>query len=101
MRPQNLQQRTGSVREDAPNPQKTGGHREFRGFVCVCVGGGGRLVEAGWRGGGMRCGIVIGVCTRRGIKFGVKEEKGKKKVKEKKNSKNQSPINQEKQKLYV
>jgi hypothetical protein len=70
--------------------------------LSVCVwGGGGRLVEAGWRGGGMRCGIVIGVCTRRGIKFGVKEEKGKKKVKEKKNSKNQSPINQEKQKLYV
>jgi hypothetical protein len=45
-----IQQRTaGTVfsqrREDAPNPQETGGSREFRGLFWWGVGGGGILVE--------------------------------------------------------
>ena len=37
----------GSVREDVPNPQETGGSREFRGLVGWVVGGGDILVEMG------------------------------------------------------
>jgi hypothetical protein len=43
----------GSVREDAPNPQETGGPREFRvlvgfGWVCVCVDSGQGEGEEVW-----------------------------------------------------
>jgi hypothetical protein len=37
----------GLVIEDAPNPQETGGPREFRGQVGWVVGGGDMLVETG------------------------------------------------------
>jgi hypothetical protein len=39
----------GTVREDTPNPQETGGPREFRDLVGWVVGGGGILMET--RGG--------------------------------------------------
>jgi hypothetical protein len=50
MRPQiRIQQRTapglGSVREDAPNPEETGGPTEFRGLVGSEVG------TSSWRQG--------------------------------------------------
>jgi len=39
MRPQHIYSRgmlsLGSIKEDAPNPQETGGPREFRGLVVV------------------------------------------------------------------
>jgi hypothetical protein len=37
----------GSVREDEPNPQDSGGPREFRGLVGWVVGVGNTLVETG------------------------------------------------------
>jgi hypothetical protein len=47
-----------SFRDDAPNPQETGGPREFRGQV-----GGGEGIHmnmgVGW-GGGVGCGAVRG-----------------------------------------
>ena len=48
----------GSTREDAPNPQGTGGHREFRGLVGLGLGCGDICVEKGGWGGGMGCGTV-------------------------------------------
>jgi hypothetical protein len=51
-----------SVRDDAHNPQETGGPREFRDLVGCEVGGGDILLEMGvgvW-GGGMGCGTVGG-----------------------------------------
>ena len=57
--PTYIQQRTagsGSIRDDAPNPQETGGPREFRGHVGWGWGhphGDG----VGW-GGGVGCGAV-------------------------------------------
>jgi hypothetical protein len=40
------------VREDAHNPQETGGSREWRGLVGWGIGGGDIFVETGgWRGG--------------------------------------------------
>ena len=57
----------GSVREDTPNPQETGGPRDFRRW------------GAGWWGypsgdkgaeGGMECGTIRGWTGRR-IKYGV------------------------------
>ena len=50
----------GSVREDAPNPQETGGSREFRGLVASGVGGGDILEETGGWGVGMGHGIFRG-----------------------------------------
>jgi hypothetical protein len=54
----------------APNPQETGGPREFRNLVGFGVGGGDILVEAEGGGGGMGCGTVKGL-PGRGIKSGV------------------------------
>jgi hypothetical protein len=66
MRPQYIYNRRlpgqSSIRDDAPNPQETGGAREFRGLVRWEVGW-------GW-GGGMGCGTVRGWMG--GIKSGVK-----------------------------
>jgi hypothetical protein len=57
-----------SIREDVPNPQETGGPREFRDLVGW---GGGILVETGGgERGGMECGTVGG-WSWRGIKSGV------------------------------
>jgi hypothetical protein len=60
----------GSVREDAPNPQENGCHREFRGLVGLVVGGENILVETegqrevwdveqseGWIGRGVKSGV--------------------------------------------
>ena len=52
----------GSVREDAPNSQETGGPREFRSLVGWVVGGewwGHPRGDKGW-GEGMVCGIGRG-----------------------------------------
>jgi hypothetical protein len=48
----------GLVREDALNPQETGGPREFR--VLFGWGGGDIFMETGEQGGGMECGRVRG-----------------------------------------
>jgi hypothetical protein len=49
MRPQYIYSRglpgLGSVREDVPNPQETGGSREFRGLLGWRVCGGAILME--------------------------------------------------------
>ena len=63
MRPQHTHSRglpgLCSFRDDAPNPQETGGPREFRGQLGWEIGGGDILLETGeW--GGMGCGIVGG-----------------------------------------
>jgi hypothetical protein len=44
-----------SIRDDAPNPQETGGPREFRGQVGS--GWGRTCGDSGWRGG-IGCGTV-------------------------------------------
>jgi hypothetical protein len=62
--------RLGLDRENTPNPQETGGPREFRGLVGWGMGGEGILVVAGGQGGGMGCGTVGG-WTGRGMKSGV------------------------------
>jgi hypothetical protein len=57
MRPQHTYSRglpgLCSIRDDAPNPQETGGHREFRGQVGLGVEGGEEVwdveqLEGGW-----------------------------------------------------
>jgi hypothetical protein len=48
--PTQVQQRTaGSIREDTPNSQETGGPMEFRGLVGWVVGGGDILMKIGVR----------------------------------------------------
>ena len=49
-----------SAREDVPNPQETGGPKEFRVLVGCGVGDRDILVETGGRGGGMGCGKLGG-----------------------------------------
>ena len=44
-----------SVKEDAPNPQETGGPREFRGLVGSGLVVGDILIETGGQGGVMGC----------------------------------------------
>lgn len=60
----------GSVREDALNPQDTGGPREFRGLMGQGLGAGKFSWRQGGQGGGMGCGTIAG-WTRRGIKSEV------------------------------
>jgi hypothetical protein len=48
-----------SFRDDAPNPQETGGPREFRGQVGVRGSGHPLGDRLGW-GGGVECGAVGG-----------------------------------------
>jgi hypothetical protein len=61
--PTHIEQRTagsGSVRDDVPNPEETGGPREFRDQVGWEVGVGDILLETeGWERG-MGCGTVGG-----------------------------------------
>jgi hypothetical protein len=67
-----IQQRTAglsSVREDMPNPQETGGSREFSGLLRW-EWGGDILIETGERGRGMGCGAERGWALR-GRKSGV------------------------------
>ena len=69
--PQHIYRRAlGSVREDSPSPQETGGPREFRGLMAWS---GDILVETGGQGGGTECGTV-GKWIRRVIKSGVKNK---------------------------
>jgi hypothetical protein len=56
------------VREDAPNPQETGGPREFSSLVKWGWEGGVILLQTG---GGEEVWHVVWGRTRRGIKSGV------------------------------
>jgi hypothetical protein len=74
--PTHTQQRTavlGSLGEDAPNPQETGGPREFRGLVESGLGGGDILLGGSSGGGGMGWETVRG-WTRWGIISGVNKK---------------------------
>jgi hypothetical protein len=76
MRPQHIYSRgllgLGWVRENALNPQESGGPREFRGLVGCGIGGRGGYIfmETITWGGGMGCGTVWGWIVG-WIKFGV------------------------------
>ena len=61
--------RLGLDRENTPNPQETGGPREFRGLVGWGMGGEGILVVAGGQGGGMGCRKNIWRVDREGKKI--------------------------------
>jgi hypothetical protein len=68
MKPHHTQQRTaGSVfRDDTPNPEETGGPREFGVQEGWGLGNGDILVEIGECGGVMGCGTVRGWRRGRG-----------------------------------